>query len=144
MRRIYRGKSWQPYGKAIGTVASICAVMLLIADSLHMAEGLMPKTGDIISFDPVNGALKGIVTTIRAVPADIVSPPPCMLDPRVMQSAGGSLVVESTEPRPGRSYRVHWAGIRTSNGGNDCGASADLLLTRTDVIALALAAHTRN
>ena len=63
-----------------------------------------------------------------------------MLDVRTMHAGGGSVVMRSREPRAGFGYRVHWAGTHSSNDGADCGASADLLVSREDIELLAMAA----
>ena len=52
------------------------------------------------------------------------------MDIRTIHANGGSVIVESRVPGPGRGYRLHWAGARSSNNAaSDCGVSADLLLT---------------
>ena len=57
-----------------------------------------------------------------------------------MHANGGSVVIEAREPRASFGYRVHWAGVRSSNDGADCGASADLLMNMEDIEVLAMAA----
>ena len=37
-------------------------------------------------------------------------------------------------------FRVHWAGLHTSDGSGDCGEQADIVLSRTDLQKLANAA----
>jgi hypothetical protein len=64
----------------------------------------------------------------------------CSLDPNVMSGNGGSLVVEGVEDKPSLQYRVHWAGSATAKTTGDCGESANLLLSRTDLQRLANAA----
>jgi hypothetical protein len=61
----------------------------------------------------------------------------CSLDPNVMADKGGSLVVEGLEDQPSLQYRVHWAGAETAHVGGNCGASANLLVSRTDLQRLA-------
>ena len=56
----------------------------------------------------------------------------CKLQPVVMASAGGSLVVER-RTNNSRTYLVHWAGQQTSDPASDCGTTADLLVSRTDL-----------
>ena len=56
----------------------------------------------------------------------------CKLQPVVMASAGGSLVVEQ-RINNSRTFRVHWAGRQTSEPASDCGATADLLVSRIDL-----------
>ena len=57
-----------------------------------------------------------------------------------MAGNGGSLVVEGVEDKPSLQYRVHWAGSATAKTAGDCGGSANLLLSRTDLQRLANAA----
>ena len=57
-----------------------------------------------------------------------------------MHANGGSVIVESRDPRPSFGYRVHWAGTHSSTDGADCGASADLLVNLDDIELLATAA----
>jgi hypothetical protein len=67
--------------------------------------------------------------------------PSCVLDLAMIQKAGGSLVVEQRgSTGPDRSYRLHWAGPRTSVDREDCGTEADLVLSQMDLNALASAA----
>ena len=35
-----------------------------------------------------------------------------------------------------REYQVHWAGLRTSTGAQDCGQSADLTMKKADLETL--------
>jgi hypothetical protein len=78
-------------------------------------------------------------TSIIVTPEDTAGRKTCVLDMRVMQRSG-SLVIEATQSKPDRLFKVHWAGMRTSHGQNDCGSSADLLLDRVQVAALIFAA----
>jgi hypothetical protein len=64
----------------------------------------------------------------------------CSLDPNVMASQGGSLVVEGLQEQPSLQYRIHWAGMATSGATGDCGGAANLLVSRTDLQRLANAA----
>jgi hypothetical protein len=64
----------------------------------------------------------------------------CSLDPNVMADKGGSLVVEGLQDEPSLQYRVHWAGSETARTSGSCGASANLLVSRTDLQRLANAA----
>ena len=57
-----------------------------------------------------------------------------------MRASGGSIVIEALQVRAQRMYRVHWAGTHTSRGSADCGAVADLALSRVDIVALTYAA----
>ncbi len=139
MRPTYDGKSGDLYATLFGVAATCFTVALVIAGLTQLADELKPGTGDIISFHPTKGVLH-VQTTIAAVPAGDSPATPCILDPRVMKASGGSLVIESTQFKPSLSYRVHWAGVRTSDDGTDCGTSAELLLSQADLSALFLAA----
>jgi hypothetical protein len=58
----------------------------------------------------------------------------------VMQRSGGSLMIEAMQLKPDRRFKVHWAGKRTSDGQQDCGGSADLLLNHYQITTLVFAA----
>jgi hypothetical protein len=60
----------------------------------------------------------------------------CVLDPHIMRASGGSIVIEALQLRPRPMYRVHWAGFHTSAGPEDCGANADLMLSRTQMVRM--------
>jgi hypothetical protein len=64
----------------------------------------------------------------------------CTLDPNVMATVGGSLVVEARQDTPTLAYRVRWVGQRTAAAGADCGTEASLTVNRTDLQRLANAA----
>src|ERR1700753_1661187 len=52
----------------------------------------------------------------------------CILDLSVLHQVGGSLVVEGQATDIDGSFRVHWAGKRTSVDSANCGGTADLIL----------------
>jgi hypothetical protein len=52
----------------------------------------------------------------------------CLLQPAVMATAPGSLIVEARSA-DGRSFRAHWAGGPTSDRAHDCGNGADLTIS---------------
>jgi len=60
-----------------------------------------------------------------------------MLNPGTMAKSRGSVVVEARRLSRPPVYRVHWAGGPTSRGATDCGTSADLVLSRSDLMRLA-------
>jgi hypothetical protein len=64
----------------------------------------------------------------------------CALSPGVMSGRSGSLVVEARLLSSPPVFRVHWAGGHTEAGSGDCGAVADIVLERTDLMRLANAA----
>ena len=119
----------------VGLVAIVLVVSLL-----RLASELGPHVGDIISFDPTRMAPSDTQARIMAMPIGGASAVPCVLDVRVLQASGGSLLIETVPSDPNRRLRVHWIGARSSDGGTDCGIGADLLLSRTDIAALNLAA----
>lgn len=80
-----------------------------------------------------------------SIPATVVSATglpvgECSLDPNVMADKGGSLVVESRQDAPSLRYLIHWAGAETAGTTGNCGSSASLLVSRTDLQRLANAA----
>jgi hypothetical protein len=122
-------------------VALFClAGTLMISQLLRLAHALEPKVGDIISFEQARGL--ATLAPDRILVARAGAPPTarCALDTGVMQGSGGSIVIEALLPGPASLYRVHWAGFHTSFGDADCGAGADLLLSRSQVNKLLSAA----
>jgi hypothetical protein len=126
---------------------------LLIAMSLASAVALMactclmriaqvtaPRLGDIVAFNAAKRDPASTVARVDAAPVGTASGATCQLDASTMLRSGGSLLVEARHPKQAREYRVHWAGSRTSPGTRDCGASADLMLSRGDLGALSVAA----
>ena len=74
------------------------------------------------------------------VPAVGVPTVTCTLDPNVMATRGGSLVVEGRQNEPIMQYQVHWGGTQTAKENADCGSTANLLVSRIDLQRLANAA----
>lgn len=101
-----------------------------------------PKVGDIVAFKPASQDTDMWQMTIPATLVSAMGSPvaDCSLDPNVMAETGGSLVVEGRQEDPSLQYRVHWAGSRTAANTGNCGSSADLLVSRTDLQRLANAA----
>jgi hypothetical protein len=101
-----------------------------------------PKVGDIVAFKPGSEDTDMWQITIPATSVSAIGSPlaKCSLDPNIMAANGGSLVVEGVEEKPSLQYRVHWAGSGTAKTTGDCGESASLLLSRTDLQRLANAA----
>lgn len=106
-------------------------------------EQFGPAVGGIIVFAPEPAAGErwsvnaSLVEAGRAgVPAE-ASARHCVLSPNVMAGKGGSLVVEARRMSRPPVFRVHWAGGRTDAGPGDCGAVADIVLERTDLMRLA-------
>ncbi len=129
--------AWLPVVAAMAIMVTGCLSTFLV---LQLDE-FRPKVGDIVAYKP--GSQDSDVWQM-AIPATIVSPlgearGACTLDPNVMATDGGSLVVEARQDVP-LSYRVHWAGQRTSGGAASCGDGAELMVSRTDLQRLANAA----
>jgi hypothetical protein len=121
-------------GETVRTVVIASLIAGLLASSVAVVSvartiDIGPKVGDILVFRP--GARMPadweFSATTTATPAVT-----CNLRPEVMASGGGSLVVEQRFAMP-RAFQVHWAGGRTSEGGADCGSSAELILPGADV-----------
>jgi hypothetical protein len=110
----------------IATVLASGAAMMAAARTVDLA----PKVGDILVFR--TEARLPADWEFNAVTLSDQLPVSCRLQPAVMASAGGSLVVEQRS-NDARTYRVHWAGRETSGTGTDCGGSADLLMSRADL-----------
>jgi hypothetical protein len=105
-------------------------------------DAFRPKVGDIVAFKPGS---QDTDMWQMVIPATVVSPigsmqAECSLDPNVMAENGGSLVVEAVRDRPSLQYRIHWAGSATAKTTGDCGGSANLLVSRTNLQRLANAA----
>ena len=102
-----------------------------------------PQVGAIVVFKPGTGRMDlwqvaaSASTDIAPEPTAGASTRGCTLTPSVMAEGGGSLVVEARRMSSPPIYRVHWAGVRTSGGSDNCGTAADLVLSRTDLQKLA-------
>jgi hypothetical protein len=130
--------AWLPVLAAMAIMVTGCLSTFLV---LQLDE-FRPKVGDIVVYKPASQDTDMWQMTI---PATMVSATgsqlaDCSLDPNVMADKGGSLVVEGLENDPSLQYRVHWAGSATAQTTGNCGASADLLVSRTDLQRLANAA----
>lgn len=132
-------RNFRPRPPSEGRVRSALAgvaLALLIASSAGMVAvartiDLSPKVGDILVFR--SGARMAADLAFSVVIASDHLPVACKLQPAVMTSAGGSLVVERVLVNR-RLYRVHWAGRQTSRDeATDCGRAADLLMSRPDL-----------
>jgi hypothetical protein len=128
-------------GKWLMLAAVGLGLTVVVADAEQLESAVRLKTGDAIVFTPVTQPmtrLQSPITVSRiAAPAAIR----CVIDPQVLEQRGGSLMIEATQFKPQLAYRTHWAGTRTSDSGQDCGASADLLLSPAQVTALSMEAN---
>nr|WP_294503810.1 hypothetical protein [uncultured Rhodopila sp.] len=96
-----------------------------------------PQVGDIVVFAPA--ASRGEDNNLR-IAVHRPGQPGCVLDLDTIRQTGGSLVVEARLWRPIPGFRLHWAGERTATESDDCGANADLLVSKSDLGSLAIAA----
>jgi hypothetical protein len=139
----------------IGRTALLgCVVGVLLASSVAVVSAatkldLGPKVGDILVFRPTaqvpddwefavrkytGGTYRGQSTGGGQSAGGEQPTGRCTLQPDVMASGGGSLVVEQRLDHPGsRTFRVHWAGAHTGNGASDCGGAADLVVSGPDL-----------
>jgi hypothetical protein len=128
---------WAPALAAMGIMLTgfLGTLMVLQLDAFR------PGVGDIVVFRP--NSQDSDVWQLQ-VPATEVSGrqgvSACTLNPTVMATNGGSLVVEARRDTSPPVYRLHWAGKQTDSGPTDCGSAADFSVTRTDLQKLANAA----
>ena len=130
--------AWLPVLAAMAIMITGCLSTFLV---LQLDE-FRPKVGDIVAF---RAGSQDTDMWQMNIPATLVSgmgapSEACALDPNVMAERGGSLVVEGLQDKPSLQYRVHWAGAATSKTAGNCGDSANLLVSRTDLQRLANAA----
>lgn len=142
---------WPRYGRkpdewqvlVTGVVAAGLLVATIIVASLRLAASMTARTGDIIRLGPMDRPVSG---NEARVPARVIGAVPdrvCMFDLRVMELSGGSIVIDATQFDPVLGYRIHWAGVRTSNGASDCGRAAELRVSPDVIAALSMAAAAR-
>jgi hypothetical protein len=114
--------------------------------AMQELEQFGPSVGSIIVFKPDAAA-----TERWSVDAAVVEPANpgvpwqagarhCALSPGAMAGRSGSLVIEARRLSRPPVFRVHWSGGHTEAGPGDCGAMADVVLERTDLMRLANAA----
>ena len=128
--------AWLPVLAAMAIMVTGCLSTFLV---LQLDE-FRPKIGDIVAF---RAGSQDTDMWQMSVPATLVAGAPgaaCALDPNVIAQKGGSLIVEGRQDEPSVRYLVHWAGSGTASAPGDCGASANLLVSRTDLQRLANAA----
>jgi hypothetical protein len=122
----------------MGTVLTFVAMTLVclgvvVGLCLRLAERLEPMVGDIADFSLPHASQDVLAVDVTAKQADRT----CVLESDVMVRDGGSLVIVAREPSSDGSYLIHWAGSHTSSGASDCGSSADLLVSKRDLLGLA-------
>ena len=130
--------AWLPVLAALAIMITGCLSTFLV---LQLDE-FRPKVGDIVAFKPGSQDTDMWQMTIPATLVSSTGEPVsvCSLDPNVMAEKGGSLIVEGRRDVPTLLYRIHWAGMSTTKAGANCGTSAELLVSRTDLQRLANAA----
>ncbi|HVY17066.1 MAG TPA: hypothetical protein VHB27_17720 [Rhodopila sp.] len=128
--------AWLPVLAAMAVMVTGCLSTFLV---LQLDE-FRPQVGDIVAFRP--GSEDADMWQMK-VPATVVAAGApsgtCSLDPNVIATNGGSLIVEARQETPALSYQVHWSGMRTDTA-HDCGTHAELVVSRTDLQRLANAA----
>jgi hypothetical protein len=125
----------------VGTVLTFVAmalvcVAIVIGMCIRLADRLEPTVGDIADFSPKYANQDVLPISVTAEEAGRT----CVLASDVMVRGGGSLVIVARQPSDDGSYVVHWAGSHTSLGAADCGNSADLAVSKHDLLGLAGAA----
>jgi hypothetical protein len=129
--------AWLPVLAAVAIMATGCLSTFLV---LQLDE-FRPKVGDMVVFRAGSEDPDGWQVTVPATVLTPMAQPAgaCRLDPNVIATNGGSLVVEARQDAPALSYRLRWAGQRTA-ATDDCGTEASLQVDRTDLQRLANAA----
>ena len=112
---------------------TLCLITCLL--SLSEMSQIGPDVGAIVTFDPREGPKHWDQAGIAAY--SIAPHRDCVLMPSVMSVTGGSFVVEAKQTSLPPVFLVHWSGPRTAIGDGNCGKSADLTLTLTQLRALA-------
>jgi hypothetical protein len=115
-----------------------CMLFALSAVSAIAAMAqIRPHIGDIVSFTATDDQPTAGGTRLIVHRPDQFG---CVLDLSVLSHSGGSLVVEAQSAESTGSFRVHWAGERTSADTANCGGDADLILDGQDLDILAVSA----
>ena len=112
---------------------TIVCMAIVIGVCIRMAEALEPGVGDIAEFIPGRAAQDLVPVTVTAQDGSRG----CVLASEVIARSGGSFVVVAREPARATAYKIHWVGPRTSLGASDCGSSADLVVSKRDLLSLA-------
>jgi hypothetical protein len=134
----HHGTSWPKLQSFLLAALVMLTAGYGVAGIAREAAEFGPGVGDIVTFDPAHQP--GFDSDARLIAAR-PGQDECVLNVGVVRRSGGSFVLEQRDAGPDRLYRAHWSGPRTSeDAATDCGADADLSLSRTDLSALAAAA----
>lgn len=115
---------------------ALCLMTCLL--SLSQMQEVGPDIGEIVTFDAHDGPRHWEMPGIPARFAQIAAPRrSCVLTPSVIAAGGGSLVIEAKQLAHPPVFLVHWSGRHTDDSSQDCGRSADLLLSLVQLRALA-------
>jgi hypothetical protein len=115
-----------------------CVLLALSAvNAIAAMAHLRPHIGDIVSFTSTPDLTGEDNRRLIVHRTDQFG---CVLDLSALRHTGGSLMVESQVEETDGSFRVHWAGQRTSTDNANCGAQADLILDGQELDILALSA----
>ena len=95
-----------------------------------------PAVGDVVAFDANLGVPADLPGRLDVVRADGT---PCEFDLDVMQQVHGSLIVDAATSESPHAYRLHWAGMHSSLGADDCGTTADIVASDTVMATLLVA-----
>ena len=119
-------------------LAAACLLTALTAvNAIAELARATPHVGDIIAFTPSTTVPPVATTRLMVHRPDKFG---CVLDLNVLAHSGGSMVVETQTAGDAISFRVHWAGQRTSTDSGNCGSDTDLIIDHHDLDILALAA----
>lgn len=115
---------------------ALCLMTCLL--SLSEMQEVGPDVGEIVTYDPHDGPKRW---DMPGIPARMASSDTlgrsCVLTPSVIAAGGGSFVIEAKQLDHPPIFLVHWSGSCTDAGAQDCGRSADLLLSLIQLRALA-------
>jgi len=114
-------------------VMTLVCMAIVIGMCIRLAAEMEPGVGDIAEFVPGHAAQDLVPVTVTARDGARS----CVLASDVIAQDGGSLVVVARETAHEPAYVVHWVGARTNIGTTDCGASADLVVSKRDLLSLA-------
>jgi hypothetical protein len=112
---------------------TVVCVGIVIGLCVRLAEQLEPTVGDIADFSLRHASQDVLPVNVMARDAGRT----CELASDVMVRGGGSFVIVARQTTTEGGYLIHWAGSHTANGASDCGSSADLLISKRDLLGLA-------